>query len=533
MKTKNFLLILFFLLTSLFLQGCTVLENINKQISYHFEQSNNPSQKNRKYMLTEESSIIFGQLTDRHNLYANQNLVVVAFSNRFSKDEIVSSSYHRQNNSHFGLYLPLGNYRIAVFADIDNNGKYQKHELIGKSTLHLSRKSYKSNKTKKINISLQSVSTSQQNINLPVPPIKITTASVFFPPGTIRSLNDDIFSDHTAELGMYEPGAFLEKTPGMLYAEEEDFFHKIPVVFVHGIGGSAQVFQKMSNKLNKKYYKPLYFHYPSGADLNQMAELFYSIFLSGELYKAPSSPMIIVAHSMGGIVVREALNYYQAHAKENSVKLFISMATPFGGHPSVPGKESKVAEYLLPAWKNLNTNSQFIKKLFRKPLPQSLSHKLIFFYQNNSKININTSSDGVIPVYSQLRNPVQQQATTIHGFNKTHAKGVSDKSVINSVMKSISAVRNDLPETHYRYIQKGGFNINLNNGYSEKEKYAIRNYGTYLQAIFLNKIKSTVPETDNLQQIIQGKINATSYLQSAWKKFYRDYPKLAKKINTK
>lgn len=520
-------LFLFILLTVFLLQGCTLVENINKQISYRFQQKKQPSQKNLKYILNEEASIVFGQLSDQHNLYANQNLVVVAFSNRFSKDEIVSSSYNRQNNSHFGLYLPVGNYHIAVFADIDNNGRYQQHELIGESDLRLSAKHFNNNKTRKVDISLQSASTSQQNISISVPQVKTSKSSVFFPSGTIRSLNDPIFSSQMSELGMYQPGLFMEKAPGMLYTEEEDYFQKIPVIFVHGIGGSAREFHRMSKKLDKKYYKPVYFHYPSGADLNQMAELFYSIFLSGELYKSSVSPIIIVAHSMGGIVVKEALNLYQANSRENKVRLFISMASPFGGHPSVPDKKSKITEYLLPAWKNLNSGSNFIKNLFRKHLPESVAHKLVFFYRNTSKINLNISSDGVIPVYSQLRNPVQQQAKEVRGFNKQHAQGLTDPSVINYVIESINTIRNELSEAHFNYIQKGGFNINLNNNYSDREKYAIHNYGIYLKAIFQHKINSATAETDNLQEIINGETAPQSYFQTAWKKFHRDYPELA------
>lgn len=520
--------ILFFLFTTFFLQGCTLLENIKKQVSYRLQQNEQPSQKNLKYILNKEATIVFGQLNDPHSLYASQNMVVVAFSNRFSKDEIVSSSYYRRNNSPFGLYLPVGNYQLAVFADIDNNGKYQKHELIGRAELHLSANKFPLNKTQKINISLQSASISEHNIDLTVPRVK-TATSVFFPQGSIRSLNDPVFDKNMAELGMYEPGVFIEKAPGMLYAEEEDYFHKVPVVFVHGIGGSSREFQAISQKLDTKYYKSLYFHYPSGADLNQMAELFYSIFLSGELYRSPTSPMILVAHSMGGLIVKEALNRYQNNDKENEIKLFISMASPFGGHPSVPDKKSKITPYLLPAWKNLNTSSKFIKNLFRKPLPQSVNHNLIFFYKNISKINLNTSSDGTIPVHSQLRNPVQQQAKVTRGFNKSHAKGLTDPSVIYYVINSINSVRNHLPDTHFRYIQKGGFKVNLNNNYSEREKYAIHNYGFYLKAIFDRKIESAIADTDNLYEIINGEIIAKSYFQTAWKKFYRDYPKQAGK----
>lgn len=67
----------------------------------------------------------------------------------------------------------------------------------------------------------------------------------------------------------------------MFYALEEDEAHKIPVVFVHGIGDSARAFEPIISQLDRDRYKPWFFYYPSGGDLDQLAGLFYNLFLSG------------------------------------------------------------------------------------------------------------------------------------------------------------------------------------------------------------------------------------------------------------
>jgi pimeloyl-ACP methyl ester carboxylesterase len=158
--------------------------------------------------------------------------------------------------------------------------------------------------------------------------------SLFFPRGTIRSLDDPIFSRRMAELGMYDPAAFMESAPMMFYALEEDLGFKVPVVFVHGIGGNAQEFQDIVARLDRKRYKPWFFHCPSGMDLQQVGQLFYDIFLSAKVIPGDEMPMVIVAHSMGGLVVREAMNHYAGDAAEARLQRVVTIASPFGGMKS-------------------------------------------------------------------------------------------------------------------------------------------------------------------------------------------------------
>jgi alpha-beta hydrolase superfamily lysophospholipase len=88
--------------------------------------------------------------------------------------------------------------------------------------------------------------------------------------------------------------------------------------------------------------KPWFFYYPSGGDLDQLAELLYQIFLSGKVYKSGGMPMIVSAHSMGGLIVREAINRYKGRQHENQVHLLITMVTPFGGHAAAALGEKRI-----------------------------------------------------------------------------------------------------------------------------------------------------------------------------------------------
>jgi len=109
-----------------------------------------------------------------------------------------------------------------------------------------------------------------------------------------------------ATLGMYESAAFLELAPMLFYALEEDIGYKIPVIFVHGINGSPREFAEIVKHLDRRLYRPWFFYYPSGNDLGQLSEFFYNIFLSGKVIPLYQTPTVIVAHSMGGVIVRDA-----------------------------------------------------------------------------------------------------------------------------------------------------------------------------------------------------------------------------------
>jgi pimeloyl-ACP methyl ester carboxylesterase len=162
-------------------------------------------------------------------------------------------------------------------------------------------------------------------------------------------------------------------------------------------------------------------------------------------------PMIIVAHSMGGLIVREALNKYDERLAENKVELFVSIATPFGGHPAAASGE-KHGLIVLPAWRDVNPESRFIGELYRKPLPRSLNHQLIYAYQNPDILKISENSDGVVPLSSQLHPIAQKQSQGQFGFNNSHTSIHEDEEMIAYALNRIDEVKNFFPEEHLRYF---------------------------------------------------------------------------------
>lgn len=506
--------------------GCTYLQYASVQASYKREQADQPSQWIAKHSVDGSTCFIYGRLlNDEWQDASNHSLAIAAFSSRYRRDEIVEINQLGQARTHYGMNLPGGDYRLLVFADVNRNGVFEADEVVGERHLSLSVPADRVLGGLDIGLAVPAVIGAPDGFK----PVAVSAArggqpSLFFPKGTIRALDDPIFSSAMSQLGVYEPAAFIEAAPMMFYALEEDSSHKVPVVFVHGMGGSAKEFEYIVERMDRTRYKPWFFHYPSGGDLAQLAHLFYDIFLSGTVIPANETPTVVVAHSMGGLIAREAMNRYERGSAGNRVDLFISLATPFGGEPSA-GVGVKRAPFVPPAWRGLDPGGEFIDQLFRHPLPESTSHHLIYAYRNTR--NVARGTDGVIPLSSQLANDARDQATVLSGFKSGHAEILRNPAAIARIIELVGGVKSWFPEDQLRHLIRGGFDVPLGPGYSDVERYMIRTHGRLMRALAAGEVAPIHPIHEQFIGAMRGERTPATPLETAWARFRSDYPQIA------
>ncbi|MGI9302246.1 MAG: DUF413 domain-containing protein [Gammaproteobacteria bacterium] len=501
--------------------SCTYLKHASIQADYARLQKVEPSQRNLKHMIERQNFAVIGQTEDANDLYRGDKdtKAVAAFSSRFSANELVDVMHDIGVGTHFGLGLPSGDYDILVFSDRNQNSFYEGDEVIGKSQLSLSKQRYPSMVVGRHVIELSESSTIDWHPKIEVKRTDVSQQSLVFPAGTLRDLSDPIFSSAMSTLGLYDPAAFFERVPTTFHALEEDLSYKIPVIFVHGIGGSARKFEVLVQQLDRSRFKPWFFHYPSGGDLNQMAELFHAIFLSGDNVSTTEFiPIAVVAHSMGGLVVREALNLLDLDSSELPVIEFISLATPFGGHPAARFSDD-TNMMILPSWRDVNPDNEFIHQLYRKPLPDHVRHHLFYAFNDEGIIKFGENSDGVAPLSSQLHPQAQRQSSRQLGLNATHTSILTDPTATAAVVDILSKMKTGYPERHMSYFLQGGYEVDVGSVYSERDQHFLRHYGRYIEALAKGEIEPLSPWQEELLPMLRGQTPPKFETARVWLKF--------------
>lgn len=527
---KSLLMGITVLLLSLLLSSCTYLKYASIQAEYARIQNADPSQQNLKHMLERETFFVVGKTVDKSKKFINMPMLIAAYSNKFKRNERVDNMFLNSAGTHFGLNLPPGIYDLVVFADINKDGLFTKSEVIGLRNIDLSLEDNVQKIASEITIELKSIETELELEPIPTEQSSTIQQSLYFPSNAIRSLKDSIFNANIATLGMYDPASFLEYAPTMFYALEEDQVHKIPVVFVHGINDNPRAFTSIIERMNRDRYKPWFFYYPSGGDLDQLADIFHNIYLSGKVVHLNEMPLIVVAHSMGGLIVRGSINRYEGKASENKIKLFVSIASPFEGHPNAKsGVDNGLI--VLPAWRDLDPSSQFIQNLYIKPLPHGVKHHLFYAYHNSDTLKPGENSDGVVPLSSQLHQIAQQQSTKQLGFKSGHADILNNTKMIDILLDTMGEVSGLFPIEHMEMLKNAGMNLQLDETYNPRTKHLLSYSGQYIVKLINGTIPAFHSHQEVFLQVVRGEKKAMTIIEKDFVRLIKEYPEIFKLKN--
>ena len=238
--------------------------------------------------------------------------------------------------------------------------------------------------------------------------------------GKIISLDDPIFSEEYANMGLWYPLDFIERIGGGLYQLNDHYEpEKIPVFFVHGINGSANNWTKVINGLDTQHFQPYVLHYASGARLDMISN--YLVKATNTLYsKYKFKQFYVVAHSMGGLVSRSFLKKHSESLHPAKIGLFMTINSPLIGMDSA-NMGLKYSPILIPSWRDVASGSDFIKDINDWRIPNNTPYHLVFSYESGK------GNDGVVPLESQIPAQQQLEAVRLYGFNTSHS-GILNQS---------------------------------------------------------------------------------------------------------
>ena len=209
---------------------------------------------------------------------------------------------------------------------------------------------------------------------------------------------------------------------------------KTPVLFVHGAGATPRDFAYLIAHLDRKKFQPWIMYYPTGLELDQVATS-AARWLNLLSIRYGFEHIAVVAHSMGGLVSRAMLNRFVASGEGKKLAHYVTLSTPWGGFASA---ESGVADspIVMPMWRSMAPNSEFLADLFVHPLP--CPHFLLFSYQGRSLMLGDVASDGVVAVSSELPLHVQEHAEKVYGFDYSHV-GILSAPEVSALLNSLLA----------------------------------------------------------------------------------------------
>ncbi|MEC5400273.1 esterase/lipase family protein [Uliginosibacterium sp. H1] len=230
--------------------------------------------------------------------------------------------------------------------------------------------------------------------------------------GQITGFDNPAFNHETGKRGLWAPADFLVEVGGGLYLLEPHDPKRIPVLFVHGAGGHPGEWQTLAQGLDRSRYQVWLAFYPSGARLERIADMLQAM-VSSMRARTGLTQMIVVAHSMGGLVSRGMLQGIAAAEPGLRLRQFISISTPWSGH-SAAKYGVEFAPATVPSWIDMQENSPFQQAIFARPLPAGTDYALLFSYAGSN------GGDGVVSLASELRGEAQREARLVRGFNENH-----------------------------------------------------------------------------------------------------------------
>ena len=223
--------------------------------------------------------------------------------------------------------------------------------------------------------------------------------------------------------GLWQPLSFVKEKRGGVYLLEAYDPQKVPVLFIHGAGGTPQDWRYFISRLDRSRYQVWVYYYPTGLPI-ELSAGWLNNFVADLHRQFGFQRLAVAAHSMGGLVARRFLTLNAGEERREYSALLVTFSTPFGGVP-VARLGLSLGAYAVPSWHDLAPDSVFLRSLRKQTLPAAVRHHAFIGYREDGG---DFDSDGVISVASQRA----AGAAGVHGFRTDHSDILDDAAVFRS-----------------------------------------------------------------------------------------------------
>ncbi len=140
----------------------------------------------------------------------------------------------------------------------------------------------------------------------------------------------------------------------------------------------------------------------------------------------------------GGLIARSFIQDF--YIEFPFVKLFISLATPWGGD-KMAEHGVKQSPAVIPCWIDMQPQGNFIQSIYRKKMPSTVSFYM-FYGHRGSRNPFRSNNDGTITLSSLLDRRPQADAKMSYAFDEDYASIIYSEEVLdqyNAIINTFDA----------------------------------------------------------------------------------------------
>lgn len=380
---------------------------------------------NKQSIELENLAQISGKVTVKGG--TTHTIIVAAITLDDDKATIISQNRASQHGS-YQLHLLSGKYLLGAYIDKNNNLIRDENEIAAMFSQNDERFTEIIIKDKQI-VNLDVITIDPEKSINSYKKVEYNTNKTKENIGRIISLDDAIFAKENSDMGLWRPIDFLKTIGGGLMFLQPYDKDKTPVLFIHGISGNPKEFQHIIKQLDKDKFQPWILYYPSGTPLSLISN--YTVKTLTRLHHKHSFHDIqVISHSMGGLISRDFLRLQEEKNLPFSTSLYITINSPMHGSDNA-ARGVEDSPIVIASWRDLATNSDYIKSLHLWRIPSKIPYHLFFSYLPGE------DGDGTVPMRSQLSLSLQSEATKIYATEGSHAGVLTDKQFIKRLINVI------------------------------------------------------------------------------------------------
>jgi len=356
-------------------------------------------------------------------------VVVAAITYSNNKATIIDQR-HIAESGDYQLNLLPGKYLIGAYVDKNSNFIRDDNESAAMFSKNEQRFTdvILANKQK---LTLPTIVINPQQYIEPAKKIHYNSNKIKANIGRVISLNDAIFAKENSDMGLWRPIDFLKEIGGGLMFLQPFDSDKTPVIFIHGLSGNPTEFSEIIRELDNTKFQPWVLYYPSGLPLDLVSNYLLTTLIKLHT-KHNFSELQLISHSMGGMIARDFLHKQQTIGTQFSSSLYVTINSPmYGLDNAARGVEE--SPIVIASWRDLASNSDYVKSLHQWTIPKSIPYHLFFTYLPGE------DGDGNVPMSSQLSLSLQNEAKRIYANQGSHTGVLADERFIERLIKVMLA----------------------------------------------------------------------------------------------